>query len=150
MTPESAVGPEETSGGPGGREPRGAGGADRWGVLALLAVLAVALGALGANLLDDGVQEPRVVRGIATPDASGSILTFHEGAPDVAPGTDGDRYVIAGASWSGTDTVWHDGTQTSCVGTDTSVSTRVELGLVEFSDPVVGQGTRVVWLRCLE
>lgn len=150
MTPDAAVGPEETSRGPEGRKPVGTSGADRWGVLALLAVVAVGLGALGANLLDDGVQEPRVVRGIATPDTSGSIVTFHEGAPDVAPGADGDRYVIAGATWAGTDNVWNDGTQTSCVGTDTSVSTRVELGLVEFSDPVVGQGTRIVWLRCLE
>lgn len=123
--------------------------ADRWGVLALLAVVAVGLGALGANLLDDGVQEPRVVRGIAMPNAAGGAISLHaeeDGGPDAS----GEGFVIAGASWAGPDDVWHDGTQTSCVGTDTSVGTRVELGLVDYSDPIVGTGTQVVWLRCLE
>lgn len=122
---------------------------DRWGVFALLAVLAVALGALGANLLDGGVQEPRVLEGIAMPNASGAAISLHDDV-DGEPGERGEGYIIAGASWAGPDNVWHDGTQVSCVGTDTAVGTRVELGLVTFSDPVVGRGDRVVWLRCLE
>jgi hypothetical protein len=123
-------------------------GADRWGVLALLAVLAVGLGALGANLLDDGVQEPRVVEGIAMPNSSGAAISLHDDV-DGEAGEGGEGYIIAGASWAGPDNVWNDGTQVSCVGNDPTVGTRVELGLVEFSDPIVGRGERVVWLRCL-
>ena len=97
-----------------------------WGYLWALTMMFDAMGALASKRNDDPTHASRPY--------------------------DADRegFVIAGASWAGPDDVWHDGTQTSCVGTDTSVGTRVELGLVDYSDPIVGTGTQVVWLRCLE
>jgi len=91
---------------------------------------------------------PDVVEGWAAPNATGTAISLHESTDT----RDGTGYIIAGASWSGPDNVWHDGADgPTCVGTDTSAKMHVQLGIVDVrpgQDGVVG-GSRVVWLRCL-
>jgi hypothetical protein len=89
---------------------------------------------------------PDVVEGWAMPNMRGTAISLH----DSDDTRDGSGYVIAGASWAGPDDVWHDGADSpTCVGTDTTTRTRVQLGIVDV-DADHGSWAHVVWLRCLE
>lgn len=88
---------------------------------------------------------PHTVEGWATTNAKGTAiwLTDNEG------GGGGEGYVIAGARWAWSGGGWHDGgSPETCVGTDTTVRTRVRLGLIEVDGENSGW-THVVWLQCL-
>jgi hypothetical protein len=91
---------------------------------------------------------PDVVEGWAMPNMHGTAISLH----DSDDSRDGDGYIIAGAAWAGPDGVWHAGAEgPTCVGTDTSVRTRVRLGIVDVDADDEGfGGPRVVWLRCLD
>jgi hypothetical protein len=91
---------------------------------------------------------PEVVEGWAMPNASGTAIGFLDSIDAGA----GDGYVIAGAWWSDVDNVWHEGSGgPTCVGTDTTTKTHVQLGIVDVEADAGGiGGPRVVWLRCLE
>lgn len=57
--------------------------------------------------------------------------------------------MIAGAFWSGTDNSWRHGDTPTCVGTDTTSMTRVEIGVIDVDGQHMSYA-KVVWLRCLE
>ena len=108
----------------------------------------VAVGFGGWGFATRHSATPDVVEGWAMPNASGSAISLH----DSDDTRDGNGYIVAGAAWAGPDGLWHNGADgPTCIGTDTTVKTRVRLGIV---DVAVGEGgpggPRVVWLRCLE
>lgn len=82
------------------------------------------------------------------PNGSGTAISLH----DSNDTRDGTSYLVAGASWAGRDGAWHDGADgLTCIGTDTTVKTRVRLGVVDVDPGQEGiGGPRVVWLRCLD
>lgn len=84
----------------------------------------------------------------ATPNADGTAIWLYTSEAM----TEGDGYVIAGASWTGTDNTWHSGggRGPTCVGTVTSEATHVRVGIVEVEAGEGPGGPRVVWLQCLE
>lgn len=89
---------------------------------------------------------PEVVEGWAMPNANGTAIMFSGGED-----TRGTSYVIAGAWWTGSDNVWHEGGDgASCVGTDPGKRARVQLGIVYVdSDGGAPAEPSVAWLRCL-
>src|SRR5690606_25791400 len=96
---------------------------------------------------NDGPATPRVVSGWAMPNEAGTRISLHQ-APQEAPG---EGHVIAGAQWTGVDGLTHEGDDLpTCVGTDPSSSTRVQLGLVTVETPDGGVRDQVSWLECLE
>lgn len=107
------------------------------GMLALLAAL---------FLFPDRPVSPRVAEGWAMPDATGTAISLHESPDDEW----GEGYIVAGAQWTDSSGVWHDGADMpTCIGTDTSSLTRVELSVIT----VKSEGAtweHVVSLRCLE
>ena len=90
---------------------------------------------------------PDVVEGWATPTQTGTAISLH----DSNDTRDSNVYIVAGAAWSDRDNVWHDGANgPTCVGTDTSAKTHVQLGIVDVQAGQEGiGGPRVAWLRCL-
>jgi hypothetical protein len=89
---------------------------------------------------------PETVEGWAMPNAPGDAVVLYD-SPD--PTGAGVGYIIAGAMWSETDNVWHQGSDSpTCVGTDTTVRKHVQLGVVHV-DADHSSWTHVVWLRCL-
>jgi hypothetical protein len=91
---------------------------------------------------------PDVVEGWAMPNVAGTAISLH----DSNDTRDGNGYIVAGAWWAGRDNVWHDGAEgPTCVGTDTTAKTRVQLGIVDVKAGGEGiGGPRVAWLRCLD
>jgi len=91
---------------------------------------------------------PDVVEGWAMPNGHGTAIALHDSDDD----REGTGYIVAGASWTGRDGVWHDGADgPTCIGTDTSTKTHVRLGIVDVKPDGEGDGgPRVVWLRCLD
>ncbi|WP_181775317.1 hypothetical protein [Amycolatopsis pittospori] len=89
---------------------------------------------------------PTVFEGWAWPNAAGNTIWLTE-APDGR--SEGDGFILAGARWTGPDHVRHDGAfGPTCVGTDTTSSTHVEIGVVDVEAD--GASWRhAVWLRCL-
>jgi hypothetical protein len=119
-------------------------------VRAAIIAAAVALGLAGALYLwggDSRATSPRSVEGWAMPDASGTAVSLHD-----SPTAEwGEGYIIAGASWRGTDNLWHQGDKgPTCVGTDTTSLTHVRLGVVTVGTPEGTRWERVAWLECLE
>jgi hypothetical protein len=89
---------------------------------------------------------PDIVEGWAMPNAGGDAISLH----DSDDSRDGNGYIIAGASWSGPDGVVHTGSmRPTCIGTDTTVKKRVQLGIVDIEDSEFGKWAHVIWLRCL-
>lgn len=78
------------------------------------------------------------------PNRDGTAISLHD-----FPGGPGEGYSIAGAYWSGSDSVWHHGEIPTCIGTDTASRTRVQLGLIDVTSQYVTYA-QVAWLRCLE
>ncbi|QFU89839.1 hypothetical protein [Amycolatopsis sp. YIM 10] len=67
-----------------------------------------------------------VVEGWAMPNAAGTVVSLH----DSDDTRSGNSYIIAAASWSDSENVWHEGAGgPTCVGTDTTKKTRVRLGI---------------------
>jgi hypothetical protein len=91
---------------------------------------------------------PDVIEGWAMPNASGTAISLH----DSDDTREGSGYIVAGAWWADRDGVWHEGADgPTCIGTDTTVRTRVRLGIVDVEADEQGiGGPRVMWLRCLE
>lgn len=88
---------------------------------------------------------PDVVEGWAMPNWTGTAISLH----DSDDTRDGNGYIIAGARWAGRDNLWHDGADgPTCVGTDTSVKTHVQMGIVDVEGEDAGWA-HVVWLRCV-
>ncbi|MEX0869790.1 MAG: hypothetical protein WD011_08965 [Nitriliruptoraceae bacterium] len=114
------------------------------GGVAIVAVLALVMAVVWAS--GRSTASPRVVEGLAMPNASGTAISLH-----AEEGDGGEGYIIAGARWSGTDGLWHDGaTSPTCVGTDTSRAVAVQIGVIDVRDDEAGDSTQAVWLRCLE
>lgn len=110
--------------------------------------LAVAIGALlfGVAGGSDSEVQPRVVEGWARPNDTGTSVGLFRSIED----DEGEGYVVAGARWSGPDDSWHDGAVgPTCIGTDVTLFTEVELGVVDVTSPDGTRWTHVVWLRCL-
>jgi hypothetical protein len=115
----------------------------RWIVAAVLGWLGfLVLGVV--FLVDRHTATPDAVEGWAMPNAQGTAISLHDSTDD----RPGNGYVIAGARWAGPDGVWRDDA-VSCVGTDTTVRTRVRLGIVDVVPGDAPGGPHVVWLRCL-
>jgi hypothetical protein len=114
-------------------------------------VAVAAVGLLLVLALWDGwrgdVASPRIVEGWATPNGSGTAVSLH----DSRHGGPGEGYVVAGAWWRGVDGATHDGADLpTCIGTDTTSSTHVRLGLVTVESPDGARWEQVTWLECLE
>ncbi len=109
------------------------------------AVAAVAVAITATWLLNRDVR-PSIVEGWAWPDSAGTTIWLTE-TPD--GNSKGDGFILSGARWSGLDHVLHDGASgPTCVGTDTTAATHVELGVVDVRTD--GMSWRhAVWLRCL-
>ncbi|WP_173140896.1 hypothetical protein [Kibdelosporangium persicum] len=86
---------------------------------------------------------PAVVEGWAMPNGSGDAIHLVDSG--------GTGYSIAGAMWSGPDGVTHPpSNRPTCIGTDTSVKKRVQLGVVDIDDSEFGGWSHVVWVKCLD
>ncbi|AIG81040.1 hypothetical protein [Amycolatopsis japonica] len=113
---------------------------------AVTAVVAVAAVAITATWLLNRDVRPTTVEGWAWPNAAGNTIWLTE-SPE--GGSNGDGFILSGARWVGPDNVWRDGSSgPTCVGTDTTVATHVQLGVVDVRTD--GMSWRhAVWLRCL-
>jgi hypothetical protein len=111
-------------------------------------VVAFAVLALGLWWLNSRADAaPETVAGWARPNMTGTAIWLAD-SPDATG--DGEGYIIAGARWAATDNLWHEGDDSpTCVGTDTTASIHVELGVVHV-DSDHGAWSHVVWLRCLD
>jgi hypothetical protein len=110
-------------------------------IAAALAVV-VALGIWWATTRHTAT--PRITEGWAMPNGNGTAIWLY----DTADGP-GEGYVIAGVLWSGPDNAWHHGDTPTCVGTDTTSKTHVQLGVIDVESQYVSYA-QVAWLRCLE
>lgn len=108
-------------------------------------VVALVMGAL--MMIDADTATPRSIEGWAMPNANGTKISLHE-SPDHEQG---EGYGIAGAMWAdpaGPWRRWEEGP--TCIGTDTSSMTHVELHVVTVQSDDLGTRPQVVSLRCLE
>ena len=110
-------------------------------------VAAGALGALAGGLLWPQGSEvtPRTVEGWATATVDGTQISLYADAQ----GGPGEGYLVADARWTDGE-VEHHGEPPTCIGTDRSARTRVELGLVTVESSDGARWDHVVRLRCLD
>lgn len=113
-----------------------------------LAAVLVLLGSFAMWGLLDVSQSGavRVVHGWAQPSDGGAAIGLFDSPDD----GEGDGFIIAGARWADAGGGWHDGaTAPTCIGSDETTLTEVELGVVDVQNPQGLEWSQVVWLRCL-